>query len=222
MIRRIIKKKGVAAVSIIGGADGPTSVFIAGKAKKKSLKEKIRQRHALRKRAKAASAIKAEPHSFDELALYLQKKYHASELPKQSVSYQEQYKCVKESLILRHQPELLGDLAKISDLKGRDRASIEEVFRQVRLRSEAAQAVSDEQFPIDFHLYRIRTNRGMIEFAAESRWGLISCSYSGSKEEMKRLKAIYRDVYLYYGVTEEDIRNQTERYQELVSVLANL
>ena len=96
MIRKTRKKK-AAAVSIIGGADGPTSVFIAGKAKKKSLKEKIRQRHALRKRAKAASAIKAEPHSFDELVLYLQNKYHASELSKQSVSYQEQYKCVKVS-----------------------------------------------------------------------------------------------------------------------------
>ncbi len=219
MIRKTRKKK-AAAVSIIGGADGPTSVFIAGKTKKKSLKEKIRQRHILRKREKAASAIKAEPHSFDELVLYLQNKHHASELSKQSVSYQEQYKCVKESLILHYQPELLGDLAKIADLKGRDRASIEEALRQARLRSEAAQAVSDGQFPIDFHLYRICTKRGMIEFAVERRWGLISCSYSGSKEEMKRLKAICRDVYLYYGVTEEDIRNQTDRYQELVSVLA--
>lgn len=127
---------------------------------------------------------------------------------------------VKESLILHYQPELLGGLAKIPALKGRDRASIEEALRQARLRSEAAQAVSDGQFPIDFHLYRICTKRGMIEFAVERRWGLISCSYSGSKEEMKRLKAIYRDVYLYYGVTEEDIRNQTDRYQELVSVLA--
>ena len=173
MIRKTRKKK-AAAVSIIGGADGPTSVFIAGKAKKKSLKEKIRQRHALRKRAKAASAIKAEPHSFDELVLYLQNKYHASELSKQSVSYQEQYKCVKESLILHYQPELLGGLAKIPALKGRDRASIEEALRQARLRSEAAQAVSDGQFPIDFHLYRICTKRGMIEFAVERRWGLIS------------------------------------------------
>lgn len=220
MIGRIRKKKAAAAVSIIGGADGPTSVFIAGKAKKKSLKEKIRQSHALKKRAKAASAIKAEPHTFDELAVYLKNKYHASELSEQSVSYQEQYKCVKESLILHHRPELLGDLAKIPDLKGRDRASIEEVLRQVRLRSEAAQAVSDEQFPLDFHLYRICTKRGMIEFAAERNFGLISCSYSGSKVEMKRLKAIYRDVYRYYGVTEEDIRDRTDRYQELVSVLA--
>ena len=219
MIRKTRKKK-AAAVSIIGGADGPTSVFIAGKAKKKSLKEKIRQRHALRKRAKAASAIKAEPHSFDELVLYLQNKYHASELSKQSVSYQEQYKCVKESLILRYRPELLGDLAQIPKLGGRTSSSIEEFIRQTKLRSDAAQAVSQEQFPIDFHLYIICTQAGRIEFAMERTWGIISCSYSGKKKEMKRLKAINKDVYLYYGVTEEDIRNKTERYQELVTVLA--
>ncbi len=220
MTRRTRKDKSAAAVSIIGGADGPTSVFIAEKSKKQSLKEKLQRMHYRKKKKKAVSAIKAEPHSFDELALYLQHKYHASERSKQSVSYQEQYKCVKESLILRYRPKLLGDLAKIPDLKGRDRTSIEEALCQVKLRSEAAQAVSDEQFPMDFHLYRICTKRGMIEFAVERRWGLISCSYSGSKKEMKRLKAIYRDVYLYYGVTEEDIRNQTDRYQELVSVLA--
>lgn len=221
MIRRTRKNKNAAAVSIIGGADGPTSVFIAGKLKKQSLKEKIRRRHYLRKRKKAASAIKAEPHSFDELVLYLENKYHASELPKQSVSYQEQYTCTKENLILHYQPELLGDLAKIPNLKGTDPSSIEEALCQAELRREAVDAVSDGQFPIDFHIYKISTKKGRIEFSVERKWGLISCSYSGKKEEMKRLREIYRDVYLYYGVTEEDIRNQTERYQELVSALTS-
>ena len=74
---------------------------------------------------------------------------------------------------------------------------------------------------MDFHIYRVSTKTGTIEFSMERRWGLISCSYSGKKEEMKKLKAIYKDVYLYYGVSEEDIRNQTERFQELVNVLVN-
>lgn len=220
MAKRIRKKKNAAAVSIIGGADGPTSVFIAGKTKKRSLKEKMRQKIHSRKMDKAASSIKAEYHTFDEVALYLRNKYHAVESSKQSVSYQEQYKCVKESLILRYRPELLGDLAQIPKLGGRTSSSIEEFIRQTKLRSDAAQAVSQEQFPIDFHLYIICTQAGRIEFAMERTWGIISCSYSGKKKEMKRLKAINKDVYLYYGVTEEDIRNKTERYQELVTVLA--
>ena len=35
-------EKSKSGVSIIGGADGPTSIFIAGKIQKKSLKVKIR------------------------------------------------------------------------------------------------------------------------------------------------------------------------------------
>ena len=36
-------EKSKSGVSIIGGADGPTSIFIAGKIQKKSLKVKIRR-----------------------------------------------------------------------------------------------------------------------------------------------------------------------------------
>lgn len=221
MAKRIRRGKNAAAISIIGGADGPTSVFIAGKSKKKSLREALRQRRHLRKRKAAQASIRANAHTFDEAVRYLKDVYGAEELPEQSVSYKEQYQCVKESLILRYQPELLGELAEIPDLKGQNRDSIQKFLRQARLRSEAARAVSDEQFPIDFHLYKIRSKAGEIEFAMERKWGLISCSYSGKKEEMKKLKAIYKDVYLYYGVSEEDIRNKTERYQELVTVLCS-
>lgn len=38
-------EKSKSGVSIIGGADGPTSIFIAGKIQKKSLKVKIQKCH---------------------------------------------------------------------------------------------------------------------------------------------------------------------------------
>jgi Na+-transporting methylmalonyl-CoA/oxaloacetate decarboxylase, beta subunit len=221
MARVFKKRKNASAISVIGGADGPTSIFIAGKSKKKSLIEKIRRRSYLRKKKKAAASIRAGAHTFEEVVLYLKKKYGAVEKPKDSVSYQEEYKCVKESLILRYQPELLGELAVVLDLKGRNKASIQELLRQTEARSKAAQAISDKEFPLDFHIYRVSTKTGTIEFSMERRWGLISCSYSGKKEEMKKLNTIYKDVYLYYGVSEEDICNQTERFQELVNVLVN-
>lgn len=221
MVRVRKKRKNAAAVSVIGGADGPTSIFIAGKSKKKSLIEEIRRRRRLRKKNKAAAFIRAGSHTFEEVELYLKKAYGAVEKSSESASYQEEYKCVKESLILRYQPELLGELAVLADLKGRDKDSIQDFLRQTEARSKAAQAISNEQFPLDFHIYKISADTGNIEFSMERRWGLISCSYSGKKEDMKKLNAIYKDVYLYYGVSEEDIRNQTERYQELVNVLAN-
>ena len=49
-------------------------------------------------------------------------------------------------------------------------------------------------------------NKAIKSNSMDRIWGMISCSYSGKKGEMKRLRAIYKDVYLYYGVTKEDIR----------------
>ena len=38
---------------------------------------------------------------------------------------------------------------------------------------------------------------------------------------MKKFKKIARDLYSYYGVTEEDIINKTERYSSLVTSLSS-
>lgn len=46
-------------------------------------------------------------------------------------------------------------------------------------------------------------------------------SYSGNKAVMKKFKKIVRDLYGYYGVTEEDIINKTERYSSLVTSLSS-
>ena len=37
---------------------------------------------------------------------------------------------------------------------------------------------------------------------------------------MKKFDKIFRKVYLYYGVTQEDIDNKTKRYIELVKTLS--
>ena len=39
-----MKEKSKSEVSIIGGADGPTSIFIAGRTRKKPLKVRIRKK----------------------------------------------------------------------------------------------------------------------------------------------------------------------------------
>lgn len=50
------------AVSIIGGADGPTSVFIAGRSQKKSLKIRVQQAIYRHKRKKVEKTIVADSH----------------------------------------------------------------------------------------------------------------------------------------------------------------
>ena len=45
-------------------------------------------------------------------------------------------------------------------------------------------------------------------------------SFSGSKKEMKCFRKIAKDLYMYYGVSEDDIKNKTERYLSLVCILS--
>ena len=50
---------------------------------------------------------------------------------------------------------------------------------------------------------------------------LYDISYSGNKSVIKRFKKIARDLYCYYGVSEEDIKNRTKRYSSLVTELSS-
>ena len=110
-------------VSIIGGADGPTSIFLIGNKGKRKLKERIRGFFYEKKRQRVKKKITANPHTLEELTDYLKREYGARELSKKSRAYQEQRKSMKEALIVRYRPELLGDLAQIrfprEELSGR-------------------------------------------------------------------------------------------------------
>ena len=52
-------------------------------------------------------------------------------------------------------------------------------------------------------------------------WNIFGISYSGNKSVIKRFKKIARDLYCYYGVSEEDIKNRTKRYSSLVTELSS-
>ena len=86
-----MSKNGASSVGIIGGADGPTSVFIAGKKRKLPLKQRIKQswnNYWYKKhRAKVEKTIVANPHTLDEVIGYMQKKYNAQEIATDSKRY---------------------------------------------------------------------------------------------------------------------------------------
>jgi hypothetical protein len=46
-------------------------------------------------------------------------------------------------------------------------------------------------------------------------------SFSGDKKSMRQLKKLFKNIYLYYGVTDEDIRDETERYKSLLTTLCS-
>lgn len=64
------KSKNAISISIIGGADGPTSIFTAGHSKKQPLKIRIKNSIYRYKRKKVEKTIVANPHSLSETVQY--------------------------------------------------------------------------------------------------------------------------------------------------------
>ncbi|MDE5908189.1 MAG: sodium ion-translocating decarboxylase subunit beta [Lachnospiraceae bacterium] len=105
-------KKAVSETSIIGGADGPTSIFIVGR-KEMTLLQRIKaaffNRTYKRKRARAEKSIIPNAHTTDETIQYIKRRYHAAEADGSYPYYHSRKRSMKYQLIQRNHPELLGE-----------------------------------------------------------------------------------------------------------------
>jgi len=208
------------AVAIIGGADGPTSVFLVGKSGKRPLKTRIRNYIYQYKRKKVEKKIVAGAHTIKEVVAYARTKYHAMEVDNESRKYVEECKYLKENLIIKHKAELLGDLKEIKKPNVYDEESIRELQRQIEVRSERIAQIPDHEIAMDFHLYEIKIGDGCMDIVIDYNWEVFRISYSGSRKSVKLLEKVAKDLSLYYGVSEEDIRNRSERYSLLLASLS--
>lgn len=208
------------AVTIIGGADGPTSVFLVGRTKKrKKLKYRIRDYFYKKKQSRIEKMITANPHTLQEVAAYIVSQYGGVELSGDKWVVREEKNSLKASLVLEHRPDLLGALAKVEKPKNHTKEALTEFIHQTELRQEAAEQLPEDVFAMDFHVYEIQTLQGSIRVSIETVWEAFGVSYSGSKKEMKRLKRIVKDLYCYYGVTENDILSRSKRCHALIMAL---
>ena len=214
-----MKEKSASAISIIGGADGPTSVFLASKTGKRPLKIRIRNFLYKCKRKQVAKRIVPGAHTLEEVITYAKNKYSAVEIDKTQHNYIEQRKNLKESLIITHKPDLLGDMKDIPKLTDYTTESVHEFYKQLESRRKMISQIPDEEIPMDFHIYQITINDGRMEIEIDYKWDIFGISSSGSKKEMKVLRKIACDLYLYYGITKEDIENNTNRYSALLTTL---
>lgn len=215
---RIEKTSG--SISIIGGSDGPTSVFFAAN-RKKTIRQKVqKQVFAVRKKW-YAYRLHPKAHTMEEVIAYLKEKYAFEEVEKDTMEYQNEYDRIRTSFILQYKPELLGAYAVYPQLKSHDEAGIREFQRQLECRERKARELSQEEFSIDLHVLKKADSESEMHFLIETVFGYIGGGFSCSKGTGKhRFNQIYKDVYGYYGVTEEDIEKETERYQELLTTLA--
>ena len=71
-------RRNAGAVTVIGGADGPTSVFLLGKRKEPlRIWQRLAGFRRERMRKKAMAGIKADPHTMEDLDTYIKEKYGA-------------------------------------------------------------------------------------------------------------------------------------------------
>ena len=216
-----MKGKSKSGVSIIGGADGPTSIFIAGRAQKRPLKVRIRSILYRFKRKRAEKKVVAGEHTLDELVQYAKNSYHLMEINSSEKKYIEQQKNLKESLILQHKPDVLGEMKDIPKPNIYNEKSIREYLYKIEARREMIAEMPDNVIPMNFHLYEIRIGDDSLEMNIDYIWNIFAISYSGNKKVMKQFQKISKDLYIFYGVSEDDIKKKTERYLSLVTALSS-
>ena len=214
--------KGAGSVSIIGGADGPTSIFIAGKGGRVKLTTRIQNYFRIIKRNRIKKQITANPHTLEEVVEWLKREHGAVEVSQQSHNYMEQKQFLKASLIMRHRPDLPGELINLELPEGEDVEALKAFCEKIQERRNRASEIADDIFPIDFHIYEIKwSENDCMRIGVETVWQVLDGSFSGDKKSRKQLEKLFKRLYLYYGVTAEDIKNETERYKSLLGVLCS-
>lgn len=207
------------ANTIIGKSDGPTSVTIIKKNQKLTFKQRIQKLKYSIKKAYVERTIKAESHSLDEVMKYILTKHGFKEVDDDEVKME--YNQMRASFIMQYAPDLLGEYATMPRLKSESQEDIQEHIKLFQERQEKAKAVPITEFDIDFH--KFQKNFGDINdnmyITIEKRFHYIGGGASGNKKEMKTFNRIYKDVYRYYGVTSEDIKNKSKRYEQVVRAL---
>ncbi|MDE7325591.1 MAG: hypothetical protein K2N63_04795 [Lachnospiraceae bacterium] len=232
-MRKSFRKKSAQAVTIIGGSDGPTSIFLVGKGKTEKLplsrrfKEWYRGSRVKRRRARVIKKLVAEPHTPWELEIYLKKRYHAREYASYSRRAREGFRNTKSSIVWREHRNEMEQLGypppeTKSPQDFRNRAQVEEWHRYMNEYDEAAVGLSDSLVPMDYHIYGICLKDGNVQVEIEKVRGLINVSFTSRAGKKRCAQAVMRDIYQYYGVTKKDIDESTDRYLTLVSMLTEL
>ena len=192
-----MKNKCESSVSIIGGADGPTSIFIAGKSDKKPLKMRIKNAIYKCKRKRVEKRIVAGSHTLNEVVEYAKNRYGLVEMNTAKRQYREQRACLKESLVIQHKPELLGEMADIGEPDISNEESLREYIHKIEERSKKAAQIPDYEIPMDYHIYERRTGDDCLEVEVDYVWNIFTVSYSGNKKVKKHFEKISRDLYSY-------------------------
>ena len=204
---------------MIGKSDGPTAVTVIKKNSKLTWKQKLEKCKYKIKRAYVEHTIKAKGHSLDEVIDYIINKHGFVEIDNDEVRFEHDE--MRASFIMQYAPELLGEYATMPRLKSESKEDIQAHIREFQERQQRAMEIPIEKFDIDVHKFQISfedINDNMY-IIVEKRFAYIGGGVSGDKKVMRRFHRIFKDVHRYYGVTAEDIKNKTKRYEQVIRAL---
>lgn len=205
----------------INGEDGPTSVFILKNTKNRTLKQRFHKIKYNRKKKRIEKMITGESHhSMDEVLAFAVNECGLAELDRDSAEVREEYKQLRASFILQYKPELLGEYAKLPPLESEEPEAVIEHLEKCKEQFRHAMAVPKELFDIDMHKYvkEYSDINESLDVVIETKYGYIGGGAAGDKA-VKDLNEMMTCLHKYYGVTQEDIDNQTERYKNLIRTL---
>ena len=206
-------------MSVIGKSDGPTAVTVIKRNSKLTWKQKLEKCKYKIKRAYVEHTIKAKGHSLDEVIDYIINKHGFVEIDNDEVRFERDE--MRASFIMQYAPELLGEYATMPRLKSESKEDIQAHIREFQERQQRAMEIPIEKFDIDVHKFQISfedINDNMY-IIVEKRFGYIGGGVSGDKKVMRRFHRIFKDVHRYYGVTAEDIKNKSKRYEQVIRAL---
>lgn len=227
-----MKEKSSSAISIIGGADGPTSVWIAGRTKEKNVfrrwkryiwqwQQKKKRDRVLADLEKNIVVLDKQAHSLEEVRAYVEEKYGAMVLKHTDREYQLHMGECRAALVQKYHPDLLGEsIEKYRPENFEDMAAVENFMKMVEEYHRRAREVSEEIFPMDYHYFNIPVaDVGHVQVELEFLHEVFQCSCSAKKGKQKQAEAVMRDIYRYYGITKADFENKTERFHSYFAMM---
>lgn len=205
----------------INSEDGPTSVFILKNTKNRTLKQRFQKIKYNRKKKRIEKIITGESHhSMEDVLAFAVNECGLAELDRDSATVKEEYEQLRASFILQYKPELLGEYAEIPRLESEEPEAVMKHLEKCKEQLQRAMAVPKELFDIDMHKYikEYSDINESLDVVIETKYGYIGGG-AGGDQAVKDLDEMMKRLHKYYGVTQEDIDNQTERYKNLIRTL---
>lgn len=188
--------KAAGSIGIIGGADGPTAVYLS---KKEQEADAFLQR--------AAENATANLRPFSDLIAYLKNEYHAASC----LLSAGQLQMLKVNVILNHFPHLLTLPSPLCAHPSR-----RELRRYLKEDTsfEQAREYPAEELGLSFYAYRVPARSIRTKLSCDCQEdAMVLVELTSEYLCMENgCDAFHRDLVIWRGVSEEDIANKTPRF----------